>query len=171
MTERGSTPSREVDETVLSHPERIQAAIICALVLAIMVKFLVSMVREHAIFDVIYLVVVWGIVFLAITSIFLWCVAGTTVVRKQAGRLTMSLAMGRLVIREVRSVPLTDLKDVVIRERVYGYKGKKIPRYEVVFGRSEGKRELLGFLTRENADLLANGVLHEFLSNERARNP
>jgi hypothetical protein len=167
MTHLDPTPSREVDETVLSHPERIQPAIICAVVLAMMVQFLISMLRERTISDMPYLFVFWVVCFLAMTATVVWYVAGTTIVRKQAGRLTISLALGRLVIREVSSVPLTDLKDVIIRERVYGYKGKKIPRYEVVFGQGEGNTELLGVLTRENSDLLTNGVLSEFLSGTR----
>jgi hypothetical protein len=79
----------------------------------------------------------------------------------------MCLAVGGVVLWEVKSVPLADLNDVVIRERIYGYKGKRIHRYEVVFGRAGDKRELLGFLTKENASRLANGVLREFLSNDR----
>ena len=112
------------------------------------------------------LIVLWGGVFLAIASLFVWSAVGTTIVRKQSGRLTMSLALCGLVIWEVRSASLKDVNNVLIRERVYGYKGKRIHRYEVVFGPTGQQRELLGFLTRNNAKVLANGVLREFLSNE-----
>jgi hypothetical protein len=167
MTERDPTLTREVEETVLRHPEGIAPAIMSAIALAVMVRFLISMIWEHPIVDI-SLLVLWGIVFLAIASIFAWSVAGTTVVRTQSGRLTMTLALCGRDIWEVRSVSLKDVKNVVIRERVYGYKGKRIHRYEVVFGQTGEQRELLGFLTRNNALVLANGVLREFLTTERS---
>lgn len=171
MVQPSDTSSREVEKAVLRHPEGIQPAIICAVVLALMVEFLVSTLREHHISEVVSLVVLWGVVFVAITAALVWSVAGSTVVQKQFGRLTMSLALGGALLWEVKSVPLTDLSNVVVRERVYGYKGKRIDRYEVVFGRAGEERELMGFLTKRNAELLVNGVLREFLSHDRSTQP
>jgi len=166
MVQSSETSPQEVEKTVLRHPEGIQPGIICAVVLALMVEFLVSTLREHHISEVVSLVALWGIVFVAISAVLVWSVAGTTIVQKRLGRLTMSLALWGVLLWEVKSVPLTDLSNVVVRERVYGYKGKRIPRYEVVFGRAGEERELMGFLTKRNADLLVNGVLREFLSHD-----
>ena len=168
MTERTQTlPVGEVKETVLRHPERIDIAIVCAAVLAGMVKFLVSFTREHDVFSFVYIVVLWGIGFLAILSILIWSVAVSTVVRKQSEDLTISFALGRLVCREVRAVFLKDLTDVVARERVYGFKGRKTRRYAILFGPAREKSELLGRLTRHHVEMLASGVLRGILRNER----
>jgi hypothetical protein len=126
MTERIQAPlAKEVEETVLRHPERIDIAIVCAALLAVMVKLLISLIREHDVFDILALVVFWGIGFLAVLSTLIWPVAVSTMVRKGSEDLTISWSLGRLVCREVRSVFLKDLTDVVARERVYGFKGRK----------------------------------------------
>jgi predicted MFS family arabinose efflux permease len=88
--------------------------------LAVMVKVFISLVREHDIFDILAIVVLWGVGFLAVLSIPIWSVAVSTVVSKASENLTISWALGRLVSREVRSVFLKDLTDVVARERAYG---------------------------------------------------
>jgi hypothetical protein len=85
-----------------------------------MVKVFISLVREQDIFDILAIVVLWGVGFLAVLSILIWSVAVSTVVSKASENLTISWALGRLVSREVRSVFLKDLTDVVARERVYG---------------------------------------------------
>jgi hypothetical protein len=85
-----------------------------------MVKVFISLVREHDIFDILAIVVLWGVGFLAVLSIPIWSVAVSTVVSKASENLTISWALGRLVSREVRSVFLKDLTDVVARERAYG---------------------------------------------------
>jgi hypothetical protein len=54
----------------------------------------------------------------------------------------------------------------VARERVYGFKGRKLCRYEILFGAGKEKSELLGFLTRRNVHFLADGVLREVLRVE-----
>ena len=168
MTEITLTPpAAEVQETVLRHPERIGTAIFCAALLAVMVKFLVSLTQEHDISDFAYIVVFWGIAFLLLFSILIWSVAVSTVVRKQPGSLTISLALGRRVRWQVRYFFLNDLKDVVARERIYGFKGRKTCRYEILFGPAKEKRELLGLLTRAHVEKLASGVLRGILTIER----
>jgi hypothetical protein len=131
-----------------------------------MVNFLLSYMRQHSISDVVYIVVLWGIGFLAILSVLIWSVAVSTVVRKQSEDLTISFALGRLVRWEVRSVFLKDLKDVVARERVYSFKGRRKNRYEILFGPAKEKSELLGLLTREHVERLASGVLRGILRIE-----
>jgi hypothetical protein len=168
MTERIPTPPiAGIEETVLWHPERIDIAIVCAVLLAAMVKFLISYMREHNISDVAYIVVFWGIGFLAILSVLIWSVAVSTVVRKQSEDLTISFALGRLVRWEVQSVFLKDLKDVVARERAYSFKGRRKHRYEILFGPAKAKSELLGLLTRKHVERLASGVLRGILRIER----
>ena len=137
-------PVLEIEETVLRHPERIQTAIICAAVLAVMVKLLLSLLREHDISDILYIIFFWGIGFLAILSALIWSAAATTVVRKESKDLTISLALGRLGRWKTRAVFLKDLTGVVARERVYGFKGRKLRRYEILFGAGKEKSELLG---------------------------
>ena len=58
---------------------------------------------------------------------------------------------------------------MVVRDRVYRFKGGKIHRYEIVFEQAGREMELLGRLTRVNADLLMNGVLRGIVSDERRR--
>jgi hypothetical protein len=111
------TSSQEIEKTVLRHPEGIQPAIICTVVLACMVQFLISLLQGHDISDVVYVIFLWSIAFLVVASVFVWSVVGSTVLRKQFGLLTMSIALGRFVLWDIKSVPLPDLKNVVIRER------------------------------------------------------
>jgi hypothetical protein len=168
MTERTQAPLvGEVEETVLRHPERIDIAIVCAALLAVMVKLLISLIREHDVFDILALVVFLGIGFLAVLSTLIWSVGVSTVVRKGSEDLTISWSLGRLVCREVRSVFLKDLTDVVACERVYGFKGRKTRRYEVLFGPARERSELLGRITREHVEMLAHGVLRGILRIER----
>jgi hypothetical protein len=154
----------EVEVTVLRHPERLDIAIVCAALLAFMVKLLISLIREHDIVDILAIVVLWGVGFLAVLAMLIWSVAVSTVVRKGSEDLTISWALGRLVCREARSVFLKDLTEVVARERAYGFKGRKTRRYEILFGPPDReKSELLGHLTREHVEKLASGVLRGIL--------
>jgi hypothetical protein len=59
----------EVEVTLLRHPERINISIVCAALLAVMVKVFISLVREHDIFDILDIVVLCGVGFLAVLSI------------------------------------------------------------------------------------------------------
>lgn len=161
------TRSTEVEKAVLRHPEGIPGAIICAVLLVIMARLLVSITNGHRSADVVYLLFLWVIGVLAILVFFLWSIAGVTIVQKRSERLTMSLALGPLRW-EIRSVFLADLKSVVARERVYGNKGTKIPRYEILYGKPGAQKELIGFLTKENAALLVHGILREFLDRQSA---
>lgn len=163
MDRRTKLPPQDVEKAVLRHPEAIQTAIICGIGLIVMVRILVGFLQRHDYFDAVYIIVLWIVAFLAVASLFAWSIAGSTVVKKSLGRLTISLAVGGLVIWEVGSVSLADLTDVFVRERTYGYKGKRIHRFQVMFGKTGHEKELLGFLNKENSQLLVSGILKEFL--------
>jgi hypothetical protein len=167
MPDLTQTPTiGEAEETVLWHPERVDVAIVCAVLLAIMVKLLVPLLREHDIVDILAILVFWGIGFLAILSVLIWSLAVFTVLHKGAEDLTISWALGRLISREVKSVPLKDLTGVLARERIYGFKGRKVRRYEIFFGPDREKTELIGRLTRAHVERLARGVLRGLLRIE-----
>lgn len=53
MLQSSETSPREAENTVLRHPEGIQPAIICAVVLVLMVEFLVSTLRTHHISEIV----------------------------------------------------------------------------------------------------------------------
>ena len=133
-----------------------------------MVKFLVPFVREHGVFDMWAIVFFWGRGFLVILSVMVWSVGVSTVIRKNSEDLTISSMLGHIVCREVRSIPLKYLIDVVARERSYGFKGRKTRRFQIQYGPARQRSELLGRLTRDHVVRLQNGVLRGTL---RIENP
>lgn len=167
MSENYATPPREgVERAVLKHTEAIPAAIICALLLALSVRELVSVIRAQSGADLISLDLFWGICSIALLVFLARAVMGTTVVRKHNGQLTISVSVGPLALWNVKSVPLAELENMVIQERTYGYIGKKMHRYVMLYGRDGTQEELLKFLSRGNVLLLVHGVLREFFAEE-----
>ena len=158
-------PKDAPERAVLGHTEAAAAAIICILLLAASLDHLVSMVRQMRYTDPIW-IGFWGILSLALLVLLARAVLGATVVRRHDGQLTISVSVGPLVLWDVKSVPLTELEHLVIEKRVHGYKGKKMHRYVILYGRAGTQRELLGFLSRENARLLVTGVLRGLFDKE-----
>ena len=169
MVEKIQQPATgEERETVLWHTERIDIAIVCVALLIGMVKFLISFVREHGIFDMWAVTFFWGLGFLAVFSVMIWSVGVSTVVRKNSEDLTISSMLGHIVCGEVQTIPLKFLTDVVARERSYGFKGRTTRRFQIQYGPARQRSELLGRLTRDHVVRLQNGVLRGTL---RIENP
>jgi hypothetical protein len=154
------------EETVLRHPERIGIAIASAVLLAVMVKILVSFFRGQTISASVVLVtvVLWTIGFVAIASVLIWSTMVCTVVSKGPKKLTIYFKLG--LLREVRSVRFSELTNVVAQQRFYGVKGRKIRRYAILFGPPRERSELLNRLTPAHVQALANGVLRDALRIE-----
>lgn len=156
----------DVSETVLWHPERADIAIACVVILVLMVRFVISFVHEHGFFEMPYIMLCLGVSFFSVPSILVWSLGVATVVRKDSEDLTISWKLGGLLCGRLRSVPLKDVSDMVARERTYGVKGRKIRRFEILFGPVRGRTVLLGRLTRDHVIRLRNGVLQGMLTYE-----
>jgi hypothetical protein len=107
-----------------------------------------------------------GVGFFAVPSILVWSLGVATVVRIDSEDLTISWKLGGWLCGRLRSVPLKDVSDMVARERTYGVKGRKIRRFEILFGPVRGRTVLLGRLTRDHVIRLRNGVLQGMLTYE-----
>lgn len=171
MGEAAETASVEgAEETVLRHLERIDIAIASLVLLAVMVKLLISFVREQniSVYVALITVALWLTGFIAILCVLIWSTIVCTVVCRGPERLSVYFAIGRLVRRAVRSILLDDLKDVVAQERLYGVKGRKARRYEIVFGPARERSELLARPTRAHIEALLNGALRGILRIEHS---
>lgn len=168
MADRAPVPqAKGVEETVLSHPERIGYVLVFGTLFVVMLKSLISSIRQHDIFEVWYVVTLLGMGLLGALAALIWSVAVYTVVRKGSEEITICWALGRLIRRRKYSVLLKDVTDLVARERFYSAgRGNKIRRYEILFGPERVRIELLGRLTRRHVDLLAIGVFRGMLRIE-----
>lgn len=149
------------EKIVLRHPEGNWAAVIGAGLLALLGKHLFPLIGKDDVSDVMPLILFWGIGFLVILAFLVRALAGTLVVRKRDGQLTISMSIGPVPIWKVRSAMLADLGKVAVRDHIYGYRGKKIHRYKIVYEHAGAQWELLDHLSRESATLLV-----EFLGVE-----
>lgn len=143
-----------VEKLVLRHPERIPAAVIYAGLLALAGKHLLSWIHAQDASDVIPVILFWGIVCLVVLACLVRNLAGIMVARKVGGELIISVSLGPIPLWRVRSVLLADLAKVAVSERVHRVRGGKIYRYTILYEYGGAQTELLGDLSRENAELL-----------------
>lgn len=143
-----------VEKLVLRHPERIPAAVIYAGLLALAGKHLLYWIRAQDVSDVMPIILFWGVVCLAVLACLVRATAGIMVARKAGGELIISVSLGPIPLWRVRSVLLADLAKVAVSERIRRFRGKKIHRYTILYEYAGAQTELLGDLSRENAELL-----------------
>ena len=96
----------------------------------------------------------WGIVCLVVLACLVRVLAGIMVARKAGGELIISVSLGPIALWRVRSVLLADLTKVAVSERIHRFRGRKIYRYTILYEYAGAQTELLGDLSRENAELL-----------------
>ncbi len=146
-------------ETSLRPKNRIATTILACVALAFWIGGGVVLGSNYDTSGAIPVVVAWlaGLAFLAF--LLCWSVAGRIVVARHGDQLTVKSKIGNFGILGGKSVSLADAKHMAVEARVYGYKGKKIPRYSIVIDQSGKRREFLGFLTKDHVELLVNGAL------------
>lgn len=143
-----------VEKLVLRHPERIPAAVIYADLLALSGNHLLSWIRAEDASAVMPVILFWGIVCLMVLACLVRALAGIMAACKVGGELIISVSFGPIPLWRVRSVLLADLAKVAVSERVRRVRRGKIHCYTILYEYAGAQTELLGDLSRENAELL-----------------
>ena len=147
------------EETSLRPKMRVSTAVLTVVGLIVWVRGGVSLAVSYEVVGALPVVLAWLIGFVSLLFVLCWSIAGRTIVARHGDRLTIRSAIAMFGITKAKSISLAEAGNLTVEQKVYGYKGKRIPRYAITYEQSGTRKELLGFLTRNHIEMLLNGPL------------
>jgi hypothetical protein len=156
------------EETSLRPKMRVPTAMLTVVGLIFWIGGGVSLAANYEASGAIPVALAWSVGFAFLLFALCWSIAGRTIVARHGDQLTIRSAIATFGITKGKSISLAEAKNLTVERKVYGYKGKKIPRYAITYEQSGKRKELLGFLTRDHIELLLNGALRGIVD---ARHP